>query len=307
MNSETLYNKFLSDYPFLTAIGNTPTVPLRLPKFSGDSVIYVKLENVNPGGSIKDRPVLRMIASAIIEGKLNKSKTILDSTSGNAGIAYAMIGAATGHKVELVMPGNASEERKKRVLAHGAKITETDPLLGYDEAMREARRRYEDNPEKYFFCNQYSNDNNWRAHFETTGSEILAQVPEITHFVAGVGTGGTITGVGRKLKQHNKDIKVICIEPEDWRGIEGLKPLDEDNIVPEILDETVIDEKMPINLDVAIEMSHLVATEGIFVGQSSGAYLVAANEIAKRENNAVIVTIFNDLGERYFSTGMWNK
>ena len=248
-----------------------------------------------------------MIASAIIEGTLDKSKTILDSTSGNAGIAYAMIGAATGHKVELVMPGNASEERKKRVLAHGAKITETDPLLGYDEAMREARRRYEANPEKYFFCNQYSNNNNWRAHYETTGAEILTQVPEITHFVAGVGTGGTITGVGRKLKQHNKNIKVICIEPEDWRGIEGLKPLDEDNIVPEILDETVIDEKMPINLDVAIEMSHLVAAEGIFVGQSSGAYLVAANEIAKRENNAVIVTIFNDLGERYFSTGMWNK
>jgi cysteine synthase B len=307
LNSETLYNKFLSDYPFLTAIGNTPTVLLRLPQFSGNSVIYVKLENVNPGGSIKDRPVLRMIASAIIEGTLDKSKTILDSTSGNAGIAYAMIGAATGHKVELVMPGNASEERKKRVLAHGAKITETDPLLGYDEAMREARRRYEANPEKYFFCNQYSNNNNWRAHYETTGAEILTQVPEITHFVAGVGTGGTITGVGRKLKQHNKNIKVICIEPEDWRGIEGLKPLDEDNIVPEILDETVIDEKMPINLDVAIEMSHLVAAEGIFVGQSSGAYLVAANEIAKRENNAVIVTIFNDLGERYFSTGMWNK
>ena len=123
-----------------------------------------------------------------------------------------MIGAATGHKVELVMPGNASEERKKRVLAHGAKITETDPLLGYDEAMREARRRYEANPEKYFFCNQYSNNNNWRAHYETTGAEILTQVPEITHFVAGVGTGGTITGVGRKLKQHNKNIKVICIE-----------------------------------------------------------------------------------------------
>ena len=307
MNSKTLYNKFLSDYPFLTAIGNTPTVPLKLPTHSGNSAIYVKLENVNPGGSIKDRPVLRMIASAIIDGTLDHSKTILDSTSGNAGIAYAMIGAATGHKVELVMPGNASEERKKRILAHGATITETDPLLGYDEAMREAKRLYQDNPGKYFFCNQYANDNNWRAHYETTAAEILTQVPAITHFVAGVGTGGTITGVGRRLKQHNKDIKVICIEPEDWRGIEGLKPLDEDNIVPEILDETVIDEKMPVNLDVAIDMSHAVATQGIFVGQSSGAYLVAANEIAKRENKAVIVTIFNDLGERYFSTGMWNR
>ncbi len=307
MNSETLYNKFLSDYPFLTAIGNTPTVPLKLPSFRGTSDIYVKLENVNPGGSIKDRPVLRMIATAIIDGKLNHSKTILDSTSGNAGIAYAMIGAATGHKVELVMPGNASEERKKRVSAHGAKIIETDPLLGYDEAMREAKRKYKADPDKYFFCNQYANDNNWRAHYETTGSEILNQVPKITHFVAGVGTGGTITGVGRRLKKHNKDIKVICIEPEDWRGIEGLKPLDEDNIVPEILDESVIDEKMPINLDVAIDMAHDVATQGIFVGQSSGAYLVAANEIAKREDQAVIVTIFNDLGERYFSTGMWNR
>ena len=282
-------------------------VHLKLPKFNEDSSIYVKLENVNPGGSIKDRPVLRMIASAIIEGTLDRSKTILDSTSGNAGIAYAMIGAATGYKVELVMPGNASEERKKRVKAHGATITETDPLLGYDEAMREAKRRYEANPGKYFFCNQYANDNNWRAHYETTGSEILSQVPNITHFVAGVGTGGTITGVGRKLKQHNKNIKIICIEPEDWRGIEGLKPLDEDNIVPEILDETVIDQKMSINLDVAIDMAHDVAAQGIFVGQSSGAYLVAANQIAQKENKAVIVTIFNDLGERYFSTGMWNR
>ncbi len=307
MISETLYNKFLSDYPFLTAIGNTSTVPLKLPKYSGTSDIYVKLENVNPGGSIKDRPVLRMIASAIIDGKLDQSKTILDSTSGNAGIAYAMIGAATGHKVELVMPGNASEERKKRISAHGAAIIETDPLLGYDEAMREAKRRYQANPDTYFYCNQYANDNNWRAHYETTGSEILHQVPGITHFVAGVGTGGTITGVGRRLKQHNKNIQVICIEPEDWRGIEGLKPLDEDNIVPEILDETVIDEKMPINLDVGIDMANFVATQGIFVGQSSGAYLVAANEIAKRERKAVIVTIFNDLGERYFSTGMWNR
>ena len=282
-------------------------VHLKLPKFNEDSSIYVKLENVNPGGSIKDRPVLRMIASAIIEGTLDRSKTILDSTSGNAGIAYAMIGAATGYKVELVMPGNASEERKKRVKAHGATITETDPLLGYDEAMREAKRRYEANPGKYFFCNQYANDNNWRAHYETTGSEILSQVPNITHFVAGVGTGGTITGVGRKLKQHNKNIKIICIEPEDWRGIEGLKPLNEDNIVPEILDETVIDQKMSINLDVAIDMAHDVAAQGIFVGQSSGAYLVAANQIAQKENKAVIVTIFNDLGERYFSTGMWNR
>jgi cysteine synthase B len=307
LNSNTLYNKFLSDYPLLSAIGNTPMVHLKLPKFNEDSSIYVKLENVNPGGSIKDRPVLRMIASAIIEGTLDRSKTILDSTSGNAGIAYAMIGAATGYKVELVMPGNASEERKKRVKAHGATITETDPLLGYDEAMREAKRRYEANPGKYFFCNQYANDNNWRAHYETTGSEILSQVPNITHFVAGVGTGGTITGVGRKLKQHNKNIKIICIEPEDWRGIEGLKPLDEDNIVPEILDETVIDQKMSINLDVAIDMAHDVAAQGIFVGQSSGAYLVAANQIAQKENKAVIVTIFNDLGERYFSTGMWNR
>lgn len=267
----------------------------------------MKLENLNPGGSIKDRPVLRMIANAIIEGKLDKSKTILDSTSGNAGIAYAMIGAATGHKVELVMPGNASEERKKRIRSHGARIIETDPLLGYDEAIREVKRRKEANSNQYFFCNQYANDNNWLAHYEDTGCEILKQVPDITHFVAGVGTGGTITGVGKRLKEHNKNIKVVCIEPEDWRGIEGLKPLDEDSIVPEILDESLIDQKMSINLDVAIDMAHDIAAQGVFVGQSSGAYLVAANEIAKIEDKAVIVTIFNDLGERYFSTGMWNK
>ena len=319
MTDNGRFQEFIARYPLLGTIGNTPVIRVDLPagfslaghpNVASDKLrVFAKLENLNAGGSIKDRPVLRMMVEAVLAGDLPESKTLIDSTSGNAGIAYAMIGAVIGRKVELVMPGNASEERKKRVLAHGATIVETDPLLGYDEAMREVRRRYEGNPDKYFFCNQYANDNNWLAHYDTTAVEILSQVPDITHFVAGVGTGGTVTGVGRRLKKHNPAIKVISIEPGDWRGIEGLKPLNEDNLVPEILDQSVIDERVPVGLDEAFEMAKVIASKGIFVGQSSGAYLVAAVAATagavEAGEDATVVTIFNDLGERYFSTGMW--
>ncbi len=316
MKDKARYLEFIADYPLLGTIGDTPLVRVDLSGLgetngSGRNLqVYAKLENLNPGGSIKDRPVLRMMVEAVLDGDLPENKTLIDSTSGNAGIAYAMIGAVIGRKVELVMPGNASEERKKRVLAHGATIIETDPLLGYDEAMREVKRRYEADPDRYFFCNQYANDHNWIAHYETTATEILSQMQDLTHFVAGVGTGGTITGVGRRLKEHDPDIKVICIEPGDWRGIEGLKPLDEDNLVPEILDESVIDERVSVGLDEAVEMAKVMASRGVFVGQSSGAYLVAAVGVAAIDRavqrGARVVTIFNDLGERYFSTGMWD-
>ncbi len=310
-HSETLplskeYLGILSQYPPLQAIGNTPLVRLDLGLDIGDAEIFAKYENLNPGGSIKDRPVLRMLLEAVLSGELTRDKTILDSTSGNAGIAYAMIGAVLGYKVELVMPANASEERKKRVRSHGANIIFTDPLLGYDESLREVRRRYEENPKKYFFCDQYKNRNNWLAHYDTTADEILKQAPDLTHFVAGVGTGGTITGVGKRLKQEKPEVKVVCIIPGDWRGIEGLKPLGEDDIVPEIFDESVVDEKMDMDVDAAHKMSKLLASKGIFVGQSSGAYVQGAYEVARRERKGRIVTVFNDLGERYFSTGMWD-
>ena len=309
MTHRASYEEFTAGHPLLGAIGGTPLIEVDLPPGvapGGGSRVSAKLENLNPGGSIKDRPVLRMIAEAVIAGELPEDRTILDSTSGNAGIAYAMIGAAIGRRVELVMPGNASAERKRRVAAHGATVIETDPLLGYDEAMREVARRHTADPDRYFFCNQYANDFNWIAHYETTAEEILAQAPDLTHFVAGVGTGGTITGVGRRLKEHDPQITVISIEPGDWRGIEGLKPLGEESLVPQILDQGVIDRRVPVGLDEASAMARVLASRGVFVGQSSGAYLVAALDAAASEPGARVVTIFNDLGERYFSTGMWD-
>ena len=178
---------FLDDYPPLKAIGDTPLA--RIPNSRGGAPVFAKYEHLNPGGSIKDRPVLRMLGEAILDGRLTKDKTILDATSGNAGIAYAMIGAVLGYRVALVMPENASLERKKRLLAHGAEIIFTDPMLGYDETLREVKRRYEGAPDRYFWCDQYSNEFNPQAHYDTTGEEILRQAPDITHFVAGVGTG----------------------------------------------------------------------------------------------------------------------
>lgn len=298
--------KFIEDYPPLLAIGNTPLVRLDLwPDLKGTE-IHVKCEHLNPGGSIKDRPVLRMLVEAILTGTLTREKTILDATSGNAGIAYAMIGAVLGYKVVLVMPENASEERKKRLHAHGAEMIFTNPMLGYDESLREVKRVYQRDSNKYFYCDQYSNQNNPLAHYETTAEEILAQSPNITHFVAGVGTGGTISGVGRRLKEKNPEIKVISINPPEWPGVEGLKPLGEGHIVPETFDETVVDLTLPIDVDKSREMSLYLSSKGLFAGQSSGAYVQAAYGIAKDSDSSRIVTIFNDIGERYFSTGMWD-
>ena len=272
----------------------------------GEASIYAKFEHLNPGGSIKDRPVLRMLAKAIIDGALTPDKTILDATSGNAGIAYAMIGAILGYSVELVMPENASEERKKRLVAHGANLVFTDAQKGYDEALYEVKRRFQKNPDKYFYCDQYSNVNNPLAHYETTAVELLDQAPFITHFVAGVGTGGTISGIGRRLKETNPDIEVICIDFEEWPGVEGLKPLGEGHIIPETFDSSVVDQMLHIDTLEAYEVSTSMAEKGIFAGQSSGAYLLGAIEVARSLKSGNIVTIFNDIGERYFSTSMWD-
>ena len=290
------------------AICNTPLARIDLPKeFAdfGDAKIYAKYEHLNPGGSIKDRPVLRMLVKAILDGDLTPDRTILDATSGNAGIAYAMIGAVLGYKVELVMPENASEERKKRLLAHGANLIFTDAQKGYDEALYEVKRRYQTEPDKYFYCDQYSNANNPQAHYETTAVEILNQAPFITHFVGGVGTGGTISGIGKKLKEKNSQIKVICIDFEEWPGVEGLKPLSEGHIIPNTFDKSVVDKMITIDVLDAYEVSNKMATQGLFVGQSSGAYILGAKMIAEESKSGHIVTIFNDIGERYFSTSMW--
>jgi len=301
--------KLLDGYPALRAVGNTPLVPLTIFREElPDVEVLAKMESLNPGGSLKDRPVLRMLLGALADGRLEPGRIILDSSSGNAGIAYAMIGAMIGHPVEIVIPDNASSERKKRLHAHGARLIFTDAIQGYDEALREVRRRYQAAPDRYFFCDQYGNEDNWRAHYETTAEEILAQTEgKLTHVVVGVGTGGTATGLGRRLKEFDPRIRMICVLPDAFPGIEGLKPLGgPDDIVPAILDETVIDEHIAVTIDDAHAMCIRLARAGFFVGQSSGAYLTGVERVARRERRGRFVTLFCDIGERYFSTRLWD-
>jgi S-sulfo-L-cysteine synthase (O-acetyl-L-serine-dependent) len=296
-------------YPALRAVGNTPLVPVDIFREELPEVeVFAKMESLNPGGSLKDRPVLRMLLGAVDDGRLKPGRIVLDSSSGNAGIAYSMIGRIIGVPVAIVIPDNASAERKKRMLAHGAQLIFTDALLGYDEALREVRRRFEAEPERYFFCDQYSNGDNWRAHYETTAEEILQQTGgKLTHVVVGVGTGGTLTGLGRRLKEHDSSIRLICVIPEAFPGVEGLKPLGRaEDIVPAILDEKIIDERVPVTVDEAYRMCVRLAAAGFFVGQSSGAYMAGVLRVAQRERRGRFVTIFNDLGERYFSTRLWD-
>ncbi|MCB9895756.1 MAG: PLP-dependent cysteine synthase family protein [Planctomycetes bacterium] len=293
--------------PALGLIGNTPVLEVNVleSRFPGLS-LKAKAEWMNPGGSIKDRAVLRMLARALDEEAL-QGRRVLDSTSGNSGIAYAMIGAALGIPVTLVVPGNASIERQRRIKAHGAELILTDPVLGYDEAMRHAHELAEAHPDKYLLVDQYANDANWRAHYEGTAVEILRQTDEITHFIAGVGTGGTLTGIAKRLKEHDPAISIVQALPDDFPGIEGLKPLRApDAIRPKIFDESLVDERVDVTIDEAADHCQLLARNGIFVGQSSGANLAVAAKIAEREPNAKIVTVFADTGERYYSTSLWD-
>src|SRR5215467_8023804 len=274
MGWDSRIEPWLDRYPALRAIGHTPLVPVDLFRNElPDVEVLAKMECLNPGGSLKDRPVLRMLLGALADGRLQRGRTILDSSSGNAGIAYAMIGRMIGWPVEIVIPDNASAERKKRLRAHGAELVLTDALLGYDEALREVNRRAHAHPDRYFFCDQYSNDDNWRAHYETTAEEILHQTDgRLTHVVAGVGTGGTITGLGRRLKEHDPRIRVVCILPEAFPGVEGLKPLGRaEDIVPAILDEKVIDERVPVSVDEAYRMCVRLAASSASRGVSAAA------------------------------------
>ncbi len=295
-------------HPTLALIGNTPLVEIvSLRAEFPEARVFAKMEGYNPGGSLKDRSVARILADALEAGELRPGMTILDSSSGNAGIAYAMIGSILGYPVEIVMPENASEERKRRIRAHGARITFTDPIAGYDEAMREVRRLYESNREAYYFADQYDNDSNWRAHFESTAPEILRQAPAgFTHFVAGVGTGGTVTGVGRRLKKERPEVKIVSAVPPAFPGIEGLKPLGPDHIMPEILDRSVVDQWVDVDVDEARRESVELARQGIFAGQSSGAYMYAVRKVLIDEPRAVVVTLICDTGDRYFTTGLWD-
>jgi len=291
-------------------IGNTPL--LKINRITNvlkdrDVEIYAKAEWFNPGGSVKDRPALRIIEDAEKSGRLNRDKIIIDSTSGNTGIAYALIGASKGYKVTLVMPQNVSEERKRIVRAFGAKIVLTDSLLGSDGAMIEAKRLVEEEPLKYFYADQYNNPSNWKAHYETTGVEIWEQTGgEITHFIACMGTSGTLMGTGRRLKEYNPDIQVISVEPSTpIHGLEGMKQMST-SIVPGIYDDHFPDRKLMVDTeDAYTAVKRLAAEEGFFVGYSSGAALVASLKVAGEIDRGLIVTIFPDRGDRYLSTSFW--
>jgi cysteine synthase B len=294
----------------LRLIGNTPMVEVRNVR---DGVapgvrLLAKLEGLNPGGSVKDRAALRMIEDGIRRGALVPGKTILDSTSGNTGIALAMIGAALGYPVELVMPSNVSTERKRVVSAFGAKVVFSDPLEGSDGAIRLCRKILADSPERYFKPDQYNNESNSLAHYESTGPEIWCQTEgRVTHFVAAIGTGGTIMGTGRYLKEQNPDVQVIAAEPDDaFHGIEGLKHM-ASSIVPGIFHEEQLDRKIGIATDDAYNMVYrLGRVEGLLIGLSCGAAHVAALEVARDLGEGTVVVLFPDFGDRYLSTNLWS-
>jgi cysteine synthase B len=303
-------DKLLQQYPLLATIGNTPLV--RVDVFAEefpDLTVSAKLEYFNPGGSLKDRPVRQILLDALGTGALRPGKIILDSSSGNAGIAYAMLGAILQYPVHLVVPENASLERRRRIVAHGAKLITTDALKGYDEALHEVHRLADRESERYFFADQYSNASNWQAHYYGTAAEILEQTAgTVTHFVGGIGTGGAITGIGKRLKEYNPNIQIIAITPEEFPGVEGLKPLSSpDAIVPAILDQSIIDYRVDVSVEAAYDMCWRLAGAGFFVGQSSGAYMQGVYTVAQTVQSGHIVTLFNDLGERYASTHLWQR
>jgi cysteine synthase B len=294
----------------LEQIGNTPLLRfVNLAKEFARVEMYGKAEWFNPGGSVKDRPALRMIEEGERAGVLTPEKIILDSTSGNTGIAYALIGAVKGYRVELAVPRNVSRERKRMLQAYGAHVIYTDPLQGSDGAIREAHRRYAADPEKYFMPDQYNNPANWQAHYDTTGPEIIQQTQErITHLVAGVGTSGTLMGTGRRLREVKPDVQIVAVMPaEELHGIEGLKHM-ETAINPGIWDAQFPDRTMTVSTEEAYAMARRLARdEGILVGQSAGAVLAAALQLGRQLSEGVIVTILPDAGDRYFSTGLWEE
>jgi S-sulfo-L-cysteine synthase (O-acetyl-L-serine-dependent) len=298
----------LAPVSLLDTIGRTPLLRLRRLGAGVPNVeIYAKAEFQNPGGSVKDRAAASIVREAEESGRLQRGATILDSTSGNTGIAYAMIAAARGYKLKLCVPGNVTPERLRTLRAYGAEVVVTNPMEGSDGAIREARRLYAEHPEQYFYADQYNNDANWRAHYETTGVEILDQTDgRVTHFVAGLGTSGTFVGVGRRLRAFRRDIKLISVQPESpLHGIEGLKHM-ETAIRPGIYDEALADEDVRVSTEQAHALTRrLAAEEGLLVGVSSGAALAATLDLATRIHEGVIVTVFPDSGTRYLTESFW--
>jgi cysteine synthase B len=288
-------------------IGNTPLVRLHRFEPKPGVEIYAKLEMQNPGGSVKDRAALAMVLEGERSGKLTHGKILLDATSGNTGIAYAMLGAARGHRIRLCVPANVTPERKRLLRIYGADLVLTDPMEGSDGAIRQAREIYARDPHRYFYPDQYSNPANWQAHFATTGPEILQQTDgRLTHFVAGLGTSGTFMGTGRRLRQERPDITLVSFQPDSpLHGLEGLKHM-ASAIVPPIYDPTLADRDLRVGTDEAHTLTRRLAREeGLFIGPSGGAALAACLKVAADLDSGVIVTIFPDRGDRYLSDSLW--
>jgi len=299
------------------AVGNTPLVRLRrVASHVPDVEVWAKLEFANPGGSVKDRPALRMIQDAFADGRLTSKKTLIDATSGNTGVAYSLFGAALGIKVRLVMPLNVSKPRKDIARAFGTEITFSDPMEGSDGAIKKVRALVAEDPESFFYPDQYSNPSNPRAHYLGTGAEILEAVGDrVTHFVAGLGTSGTMMGTTRRLKEHTRPIRCVAVEPQEaLHGLEGLKHM-ATSIVPAIYDANLPDEILPVSTEDGWNMAdRLAREEGLHVGHSSGANVFGAIKIAERVQadrrnggGGCVVVIVADRGDRYFAPMKWER
>jgi cysteine synthase B len=295
-------------------IGNTPLVRLdAVAKNAPDVEVYVKLEFKNPGGSVKDRAALRIIQDALRSGRLTREKTLIDATSGNTGVAYSMVGAALGYRVALVMPSNVTQARKDITRAFGAEVIHSDPMEGTDGAIRLVQRLVEEDPERWFYADQYSNASNPLAHYHGTGVEILDALGDrITHFVTGLGTSGTMMGTTRRLREHTRPVRCIAVQPaESLHGLEGMKHM-ATSLVPPIYDESVPDETLFVSTDDGWDMAErLAAEEGLYVGHSSGANVFGAVQIAERvqqeRGGGCVVTIACDRADRYFSQLRWER
>jgi len=303
----------------LERVGNTPLLRLeRIASTFPGVQILGKAEWMNPGGSVKDRPALNIVQEAERRGELRAGRTLLDATSGNTGIAYAMIGAACGFPVKLCMPSNVSLERKRILRAYGAEIVFTDPSEGSDGAIRKAQELYAADPERYFYADQYSNDANWQAHYNTTANEICRQTQgRVTHFVATLGTSGTFVGCTRRLRELNPRIECISLQPDSpFHGLEGLKHM-ASAIVPKIYDPSLADEDLAISTETSYAMlKRLAREEGLLVGISSGTAVVGALQVAERlestgwieeHGEAVIVTVLPDSADKYLSERLWEE
>lgn len=309
MAHSTLASRPARGTSLIDQIGNTPLVRLERFEPRAGVEIYAKLEMRNPGGSVKDRAALAMMLEGERTGRLGPGKILLDATSGNTGIAYAMLGAARGHGVRLCVPANVTPERKRMLRVYGADLVFTDAMEGSDGAIRQVRAIFERDPHRYYYPDQYSNPANWQAHFHGTGVEILEQTQgRVTHFVAGLGTSGTFMGTGRRLKQDAPGVQLISVQPNTpLHGLEGLKHM-ETAIVPAIYDPTLADRDLRVETDEAHHLIRRLAhEEGLFVGPSSGAALAAAIRVASDLSAGVIVAIFPDGGDRYLSDALWEQ